>query len=158
MIKYIKGDATAPEGEGNKFVCHVCNDEGRWGRGFVMALSRRWKRPEMLYRTWHRGGKESDKVRFKLGEIQLVQVENEITVVNMIGQKGIRKWGNKPPIRYDAVKACLEKVAAYAKKHDASVHMPRIGCGLAGGKWEKIEEIIQSVLCKNNIEVTVYDL
>ncbi len=36
--------------------------------------------------------------------------------------------------------------------------MPRIGCGLAGGKWEEIEPIIQSALLENGIEVYVYDL
>jgi hypothetical protein len=35
--------------------------------------------------------------------------------------------------------------------------MPRIGCGLAGGTWDKIEPLIQSALIKKNIDVTVYD-
>jgi len=37
---------------------------------------------------------------------------------------------------------CLAKVALKAVALETSVHMPRIGCGLAGGKWEKIETII----------------
>ncbi len=50
----------------------------------------------------------------------------------MIGQHG-RKHGSKgPPIRYEAVDACLKK----ALELRVSVHMPRISCGLAGGKWE----------------------
>ena len=36
--------------------------------------------------------------------------------------------------------------------------MPRIGCGLAGGSWDKIEAIIEQTLLKNNIEVFVCDL
>jgi hypothetical protein len=35
--------------------------------------------------------------------------------------------------------------------------MPRIGCGLAGGKWEEIRPIIERTLLKNNVEVYVYD-
>ena len=35
--------------------------------------------------------------------------------------------------------------------------MPRIGCGLAGGKWEVIEPIILKTLSANELEVTVYD-
>jgi len=153
MIKYVKGDATLPQGEGQKYICHIVNDIGLWGAGFVLALSRRWRDPERLYKLWYR---ESNN--FKLGEIQLVPVEGDITVINMVGQKNIRGMGNKPPIRYEAVKKCLEQVAAYAKKDNASVNMPRIGCGLAGGDWKEIEQIIESVLIKNNIEVTVYDL
>src|SRR5688500_13345662 len=51
-IKYIKGDATRPARPGNKIIVHVCNDIGGWGRGFVMALSARWKEPEQSYRQW----------------------------------------------------------------------------------------------------------
>jgi len=35
--------------------------------------------------------------------------------------------------------------------------MPRIGCGLAGGTWDKIGQLIKSALAEKNIEVTVYD-
>jgi hypothetical protein len=36
--------------------------------------------------------------------------------------------------------------------------MPRIGCGLAGGKWEEIEPIIKNTLCEKGVAVTIYDL
>jgi hypothetical protein len=36
--------------------------------------------------------------------------------------------------------------------------LPRIGCGLAGGRWELIEPIIERTLRNNGIEVFVYDL
>ena len=35
--------------------------------------------------------------------------------------------------------------------------MPRINCGLAGGNWNTIEQIIQKDLIERNIKVTVYD-
>jgi hypothetical protein len=35
--------------------------------------------------------------------------------------------------------------------------MPRIGYGLAGGTWDKIEPLINSTLTTKNISVTVYD-
>ncbi|MDR6488204.1 O-acetyl-ADP-ribose deacetylase (regulator of RNase III) [Chryseobacterium vietnamense] len=38
-----------------------------------------------------------------------------------------------------------------------NIHMPRIGCGLAGGKWEEIEPIIERALLKKDVEVYVYD-
>ena len=41
---------------------------------------------------------------------------------------------------------------------DASDHMPRIGCGLAGGDWAEIEPMITETLCAAGIEVVVYDL
>ena len=153
-IKYIKGDATNPAGEGNKLIVHICNDIGGWGKGFVMAISRRWKEPEQKYREWF---KTQDN--FILGQVQFVQVENNLWIANITGQHKINKdeKGNAP-IRYEAVLAGLEKVGQFALDKDATVHMPRIGCGLAGGTWDKMEPLIESALTGKNISVTVYDL
>lgn len=52
----------------------------------------------------------------------------------------------------------FKKVALFAMEQKASIHMPRIGCGLAGGKWELIEQIIKEELIDKEIAVTVYDL
>ena len=62
------------------------------------------------------------------------------------------------PIRYDAVETALSRVADEAARLKASVHMPRIGCGLAGGTWDRIEPIIHRTLCGRGVEVLVYDL
>jgi hypothetical protein len=37
------------------------------------------------------------------------------------------------------------------------VHLPRIGCGLAGGKWEKVEPLIEKTFLTQEIPVFVYD-
>lgn len=52
---------------------------------------------------------------------------------------------------------CLTALAGHATRLTASVHMPRIGCGLAGGRWERIEPLIITALCAQDIPVTVYD-
>ena len=45
------------------------------------------------------------------------------------------------------------------KTENYSVHMPRIGCGLAGGDWETIENIIQRMFIDiADVDVFVYDL
>ncbi|HEX9048256.1 MAG TPA: Appr-1-p processing protein, partial [Verrucomicrobiae bacterium] len=134
---------------------HVCNDVGGWGRGFVLAISKRWREPELRYRAWHRG---EETQPFALGEVQCVHVSQDIWVANLIGQRDIRTMGGVPPIRYEAVREGLKKVAAEAKRMGASVHMPRIGCGLAGGKWEEVERIVAEQLDANGIAVNVYDL
>jgi O-acetyl-ADP-ribose deacetylase (regulator of RNase III) len=154
-LRILKGDATSPQARGNKIIAHVCNDLGKWGKGFVMALSARWEQPESAYRDWHRHRAEND---FGLGAAQFVQVEPYIWVANMVAQHGVKGNGRTPPIRYEAVEQCLQQVAEKAREINASVHMPRIGCGLAGGKWDRIEPLIVKTLCEKDIEVTVYDL
>ncbi|HEX5105011.1 MAG TPA: hypothetical protein VFV87_14425 [Pirellulaceae bacterium] len=76
----------------------------------------------------------------------------------MIAQRGIRTSGGLPPIRYDAVRTCLEQVSRFAQENAATVHMPRIGCGLAGGTWDEVEPIIVETLVTAGVEATVYDI
>ena len=152
-VNYITGDATNPQTNGNKIIVHVCNDIGGWGKGFVMAISKRWKEPEHQYRQWF---KSNDN--FSLGQVQFVQVEEELWVANLIGQHKINKDENgNAPIRYEAILLGLEKVRQFAIDKNATVHMPRIGCGLAGGTWEKVEPLINKSLLENEIETYVYD-
>jgi O-acetyl-ADP-ribose deacetylase (regulator of RNase III) len=153
-ITYLKGDATSPQASGNRIVAHICNDLGGWGKGFVLAISRRWPEPEAAYRAWHRDRARND---FALGAVQFVQVKAGIWVANMVAQRGMKTGSKGPPIRYEAVATCLAAVAAKAEELRASVHMPRIGCGLAGGKWERIEPLILEGLAGKGTAVYVYD-
>lgn len=154
-INYRVGDATKPQILGNKIIAHVCNDIGAWGKGFVLAISKLSTAPERAYREWFKGSAEND---FALGAVQFVRLSPELVVANMIGQHGIRKTGGLPPIRYDAVERALETVGQKALIIGASVHLPRIGCGLAGGEWDKIEPLIQERICAKDVPVFVYDL
>lgn len=164
MITYLQGDATCPQAAGTKLIVHICNTLGGWGRGFVLALSKRWSQPEAMYRRWHRerepiqdatpGSIVMTSGRFGLGETQLVMVGKGLAVVNMIAQEGMRTGSKGPPIRYGALEECLRLVNGYALSFNASVHMPRIGTGLAGGHWLQIEPILQRTL---TIPTFVYD-
>ena len=153
-LDIIRGDATSPQAKGPKIIAHVCNDLGGWGKGFVLAISRRWPEPERDYRDWHRHRSGND---FGLGAIRLVQVQSDTWVANMVGQHGMKRGSAGPPIRYEAVERCLASLGGEALRIGASVHMPRIGCGLAGGRWERIEPLILANLCQRQIPVTVYD-
>ncbi len=86
-IEYTTGDATAPVGAGARIIVHVCNDIGAWGRGFVMAISKRWCAPEVRFKAWHRGEEQQP---FALGEVQFVQVAENLWVANLIGQRATR--------------------------------------------------------------------
>lgn len=153
-ITYVRGDASAPQGKGVKVIAHVCNDLGGWGKGFVLDLSRRWPEPEAAYRRWHRERARND---FGLGAIQLVRVTGYVWVANMIGQRGIRTGSKGVPVRYEAIDAALGPVADRALELGASVHMPRIGCGLAGGRWDRVEPLVTARLVERGVAVTVYD-
>jgi len=157
-LKYVIGDSTLPKGTGIKYIVHVCNNLGLWGAGFVLALSKKWREPEAAYRTMS---------KYVLGDLQLVKVEDDTYVVNIIGQRGTitRPEGDSllPPIRYVAIETALEKLSIEIiklknKGEEVSVHMPKMGSGLAGGNWKIVETIVIETLTKKGIDVIVYDL
>ena len=158
-IHYVIGDATNPLGDGNKIIAHVCNDCNAWGKGFVLAINKAFgNRPMEEFR------RASESLRISsnslLGTIQIVKVCKGIYVCNMIAQHGINGGGMQYtiPLRYDALGECLKQLADKAIELKASVHMPRIGCGLAGGSWDKVEEKIRTYLLDKGVSVIVYDL
>ncbi len=158
MIHYIKGDATYPQGDDNKVIVHCVNNIGAWGAGFVLALNKRWPEVKAKYKRWaetHRATVAGSTTTgpLVLGEVQFVEVCPTTWVANLVGQSGI--GGDTPPIRYEAIRDGLRKVAAFVKASGASVHMPKMGSGLAGGDWNRIEKIIKETLV--GIEVTVYE-
>ncbi len=154
-INYIMGDATLPVGNGCKYLVHIVNDIGAWGKGFVVALAKRYPMARTAYRKSYR--------RFRLGDIQFVMVSRELVIVNLFGQKGIWRRDNRAPIRYGAIRRGLAKLAKEVLDEmneggEVSVHMPKIGCGLAGGRWAEIKPLIRDELLMNDIIVYVYGL
>ena len=163
MITYLKGDATQSIGEGCKIIIHICNDIGMWGAGFTKSLSKHYPKAEEVYRERF---SSSDKESSCLGMIQFVDISDEIKVINMIAQKGVRTSWNPVPIDYAALNECLYLVSSirtgegehFVLDNSRSIHMPKIGCGLAGGSWDIIEPMIQRHFVLNDIPVFVYDL
>ena len=153
-ITYIVADATNPQGTGKKILIHICNTINAWGAGFVVPLARKWPITKRSYHEWYQ-----ENLSLTLGTIQAVQVEKDIVVINMIGQEGIGGTKDNPPIRYEAVRECLQKVRGIALEHNASVHAPYLmGAGLAGGDWNTIERIIIEELSDYDVSVTLYDI
>ena len=70
-------------------------------------------------------------------------MNNEIIVANMIAQQGIYPVDGIPPIRYRELGKCLGSVHYQAFNNNLSIHMPRIGAGLACGDWNMIEDCIK---------------
>ncbi|UUG69465.1 hypothetical protein SEA_SHAM_158 [Streptomyces phage Sham] len=159
MVTYVKGSATEPVGDGPKIIAHVCNDIGRWGAGFVLSLNELSILPRANYlRAYQNEVVEWGNSRLRLGSVFLVDVKEDLYVANMIAQHGVRSANNPVPLNYEALEICLDRLARDAEFLNATVHMPRIGCGLAGGKWDVVESIINRVLTLRDIDVTVYDL
>lgn len=151
MIEYKIGDATNPQGTGKKVIAHIVNDLGLWGSGFVMAVSNRWPGVKKDYINWARGNKEP----FQLGQVQFVPVKEDIAIANMVAQRGVVNDDNPKPLQPYWLKWALIRLNDFALEKHATIHMPRIGCGLAGGTWNEVQPLIKECL---QVDVTVYDL
>lgn len=179
-IEYIKGDATQPEicKDCINVICHCCNAFGGWGRGFVVPLGKRYPRAKMDYENFCKPYQDSNEHRSELmGQVCFSPVTSDLIVANLIGQyfysKNQRQYISQEGILpkflptpegrfvcYEAIEKGFMAISDYAERVDrpTTVHMPRIGCGLAGGDWAEIERLIERYLCGNEINVKVYDL
>jgi len=149
----VRGNALKPRGTGKKIVAHVVNDKTpNWGAGFGKALQTQWP-----------GAQQGFKRKFelmngpRLGNTAFTAVSADVIAFQMICQHG---YGQSPTprLKYGALRKCLEALQSFAKREGATVHMPRIGAGQAGGTWELIENLITEELCNRGISVTVYEL
>jgi hypothetical protein len=160
-IKYIVGDlfAAIAENPNPIIIPHICNDIGAWGAGFVVPLGKHFPKAKEMYLDWASKHWKLTGIPFKLGEAQYVHIDDQITVMNMIGQRdcGHDDTG-RPPIRYSSLVRCMQNVAAIAEGLNAEIHAPAFGAGLAGGDWEFLEEFIIEIWCDWDIPVTIYSL
>ncbi len=134
-VAYKRGDAALANPNRTTIIAHVVNDVGAWGRGFVIALAKRYPRARSDYRKgWS---------AFRLGEVQWV-FQDGVRIANMFAQRDV--VGPKPRVRYGALQRCLTEVFELALDINAIIHMPRVGCGLGGGSWDVVKSIIDECI------------
>ena len=155
IITYLRGDATSPRGSGQKLLVQLVNDAASsWGGGgFSAAVRRKWPSAQESFTKQV----TTDKNSLKLGNVLSTSVAPDLTLASIVAQRGYGVSA-KPRVRYGALRDALISVCGVAKQSNASVHMPRIGSGLAGGSWPIVEEIVREVLVGAGVPVFVYDL
>ncbi|HZR65134.1 MAG TPA: ImmA/IrrE family metallo-endopeptidase [Terriglobales bacterium] len=152
-LRFLPGDASEPFGAEPKLLLQVVNDQALiWGGGFAKQARKKWPQAQTDFREWAYGRRN-----LKLGNIHSVSVRDDLTLVSLVAQKGFKPSAG-PKLKYGSLFLALEKVAELATARGATVHMPRIGTGEAGGSWNIIEGIIRETLVSRRIPVTIYDL
>lgn len=152
-IRYVHGDVTKPLGAGARIVCQLVNDRAvRWGGGVAKRYARLHADAEDAFAA----AMMAIPARERLGQVVFVPVGDDLLVASIVAQEG---FGPSlfPRVRYAALRQGLSVVAKRAEGDKASVHMPRIGTGAAGGEWGVVEEIIDAELVAEGVSVTVYD-
>lgn len=95
----------------------------------------------------------------RLGDFTFSRVEEDKIVFNLYTQY---KLGRN--LDYEALTLCFRKLNMAMSMLDkeeqekVSLGLPKIGCGIAGGNWERVRKIIQTELTNfKQVTVVIYD-
>lgn len=153
-IQFLRGDALVPFDPSPTTLAQVVNDQTpNWGGGFAKEVSRRMPAVQCDFRQWWIGNPQNRA----LGQARICEASASCWVASLIAQRGYGP-SDSPRIRYSALEEALGRLRDHATAVSASVQMPRIGAGQAGGSWPVIEEMIDRHLVRQGLTVRVYDL
>ena len=162
-INYIHGDLIELAKEG-KFdvIAHGCNCMSTMGAGIAPQMAKAFGCDRF---DMERRGRNINKLgnidysTLVLGEDAMLNTgKNQyLTVVNAYTQYNYGRNhsdGVSNPFDYEAFTMCMRKMNTVFKgKH---IGLPKIGAGLAGGDWEKIEQIINCELYLCTVTIVTY--
>ena len=146
MVTFVQGDVL--ESKAN-LIAHGCNCKGGFGSGVAGAIRTKYPKARHYYLD------KFEEDGWKLGEVQFVKQWDDRWIANCATQDDFLPRGTVH-VDYDAVRTSMSKVKQFAMDSSLSVAIPKIGAGLAGGDWSKIESILNEVF--NDYDVTVYYL
>lgn len=141
----VKGDLIAMAKEGLfDVISHGCNCFNTMGAGIAPQFAKAFGADKF----------PKEKPRFrgdinKLGTIDWkMDFRSPMVVVNSYTQY---TTGGRHPLDYEALTLCMRKINA--KFEGQRIGLPLIGCGLAGGDWDVVKQIMQEEL--EDCEVTI---
>jgi O-acetyl-ADP-ribose deacetylase (regulator of RNase III) len=146
-LREVKGDLMSVKAG---VIAHGCNCRGAFGAGVAGAIARTYPFVRECYNVKFR------RPGWNLGDVQFTYPTEYLIIANCATQD---KYGEPGVlVDYDAVSRCMEKVLAFCKEKGLCLSIPRIGCGLAGGDWNRVKDIILEANAGKDVDITVYYL
>ena len=160
--KFIKGDILSKNITGHELiVCQQVNCKGVMGAGLAKQIRNQFPR---LYEKYRQKCLTTRNSKELLGEVQFYftygdQPGMDFVIANIFGQD--RYGRDKCYTDYNALRKGLKEVRKVATPLPArtltTVRIPYgMGCGLAGGKWETVYQIIIEELIAYGIPVEIW--
>lgn len=120
---------------------HQAGLQGDMGAGLALQIKSRWPEVYNRYRKALRGR------YLHLGAVQLINISHGLYVANLVGHDnygmGVRH------VDYRALASALSKLVLLRDGFTPPlpVYLPyKLGCGLAGGNWDVVEQIIMNTI------------
>lgn len=133
------------------YICQQVNCKGVMGAGLAKQIRDKW--PVVFDEYKKICGAD------RLGDSQTVQVAPQLYVVNLFGQNGYGRGERQT--NYAALAAALFSFFrdCARKNPDVTIRLPYgLGCGLAGGDWDTVLDIISDAAKAWNLNVEIWVL
>lgn len=133
-------------------ICHQVNCKGVMGAGLALQIRNLYTEVYEEYSEWCKMMMPSKL----LGRCQVVMHDKYRYIANLYGQLNYGR--GHCFINYKALKSAFVELLDYAQMYSFSIAIPYgIGCGLAGGDWFTVYDIIQDVFDIYDNDVVIYD-
>ena len=129
-MKFLEGDIL---NIAHGIIVHQVNCRMVMGAGLALQIRKKWPRhyEDFMSRIPHLGG------------LVITQVNSDLYIVGVYGQEDFGR--GKCQTNYDALVKGLRAIQTMSREKNLPVYLPfGIGCGLAGGSWDIVEQIIAS--------------
>lgn len=152
MVHEITGDLLKVK---QGIICHQTNYYGVMGGGIAAAIADRILTAEQ-YAAYSNYCKQAG--RTALGTVQFLGNVPGLVVANMFCQDESKPQvdGRYDITDYEAMVSCLIRIRDLAEAHKLTVHIPHhIGCGIAGGDWNLVRQLIYSIFSESVVDVFI---
>lgn len=147
-VNLIEGNIlTPPTHNENTIICHQVNCRAAMGAGLARQIRDKWP---VVFDEYVKVCSPK-----KLGDFQVVQVAPQLYVANLFGQSSFGR--DKRQTNYAALGTALFRAM---KEHpNATFRVPYgLGCGLAGGNWVTVLNLIEEAANAWNVNVEIWAL
>ena len=159
LFDYVEKMARSGNNGSSIIVPHVCNNVNAFGAGFAGEVSKHYP---IVKENYHLLG--SNFLKNNLGYVQFIEVYRDasfghkLIFANMIAQNGTVSKKNPRPLNYLALVKCMNQINMFISKNfnndtRVEIHAPRFGCGLAGGNWNFISDLIDDIWTNKSVVI-----
>jgi O-acetyl-ADP-ribose deacetylase (regulator of RNase III) len=135
-------------------ICHGVNCSRGFASGFAAQVARLHPEVRQAYLDKY------DRDGWRLGDYQVVELASPTPTLRMIANLGTQQFYGREQGRvyvdYDGLRTAVNGLFDYAEDLGMGVAMPRIGCGLAGGDWSIVSDIIAESIRSRSIDVETW--
>lgn len=145
-LKYIQGDLFQTP---NDIIGHGCNCQGVMGSGVAKIVRDQYPKAYNEYRE------HFEDQGLNPGDAHFSLQPNGKWIANLMTQDRFLPRGIDHA-DYEGIRTAMGQLKDFAKSKGLSIAIPKIGAGLAGGDWTRIEKILEEVF--SDYDITIYHL